>query len=68
MQWEEIRLLEERIEKVFEAYKRLKAERDQFAELLRQKDEEIESLKREREEIRSRVEKLIERLEAMVLE
>lgn len=75
MNWEEFKLLEEKIERVIEGYMRLKAERDQLLSLLRQKEEElgelhkeVEALKTERGEVRSRVERLIERLEAAPLD
>lgn len=75
MEWEELRLLEERIEKILQGYLRLKEERDRLLELLKERDEEIaglrkevEVLKGERHEVRSRVERLIERLQAAPLE
>ena len=75
MDWEEFKLLEEKIESVIDGYMRLKAERDQLLSLLRQKEEElsdlhkeVEALKVERGEVRSRVERLIERLEAAPLD
>ncbi len=72
MDWEELRILEERVEKVLEAYRRLKAKNEEISELLRQQTEELtrlkeenEGLKKEKEEVRLKVEQILGRLESV---
>lgn len=72
MEWEELRILEEKVEKVIEAYRRLKARNEEMNELLKQQAEELtklkeenEGLKKEKEEVRLRVEQILGRLDSV---
>lgn len=72
MDWEELRILEEKVEKVLEAYRKLKARNEEMNDLLRQQVEELtrlkeenEGLKKEKEEVRLRLEQILGRLESV---
>ncbi len=68
-------VLEERLNKILGGYTKLKEEREEVISQIREKEEEVERLKREisslnneRLQVRTRIERLIERLEEIPLE
>ncbi|MBW2039103.1 MAG: cell division protein ZapB [Deltaproteobacteria bacterium] len=72
---DEFVVLEERLNKILEGYTTLKGEREKLISQIKEKQEEVErfkgevsSLKKERLEVRTRIERLIERLEEIPLD
>jgi len=68
-------VLEERLNKILEGYTTLKEEREKFISQMQEKEKEVEKLKEElyalkndRAEVRTRIDRLIERLEGIPLE
>jgi chromosome segregation ATPase len=68
-------ILEGRLNKILEGYTTLKEEREKLVSQMKEKEKEVEqlkeelySLKNERSEVRTRIERLIKRLEGIPLD
>ena len=68
-------ILEGRLNKILEGYTTLKEEREKLSSQMKEKEKEVEKLKEElyalnneRSEVRTRIERLIKRLEGIPLE